>query len=1717
MRPYFRTNTLLASIGALCLYTGVLVLVTPHQFKFLGFETLHFFLPFIGTVALFTGLALVAYLVLEIRRSLAGPIHILGGAILAFIAFIFALAGVWFEAIHLLLLALGLAFSLMLRVDPQPQTPENSWDFFPLFMSFVSLLSGLLLLRSGYGGSYPGFESHFVHSVFGYVFLLVGAGVILAFIAQQKNWFAFNSGRFKWIIGGLQSFLGLIFLVFALFALLNHSLWITAGYFALFGLVLLFVPWVGKRFRLPSASSVYVRLALLLAVTALLPLVATVVLITEREEALVREEVLSELNRQAALISIDLYEYINTRQTALLGLAAQPGFMDQPPERQQEQLHFFSQLFPDLSFFALYDASGIRVVDSRENLRASQPANFSISGYPIFEDAKKSGLPTMEIIHFPEKPFTVVWIGAPVVENGVFKGLLTFELTSTQLSAFIESKDVFTLGRMYLVDTQGYSLVHPGPDTFASRTDLSHSPPVQALLTANESGSLQYWKENDYVLAGYARSPDLGWGLVSERFAAGDAMAGVYEGRETVFLALGLFFFLAVAVGLALSGRITNRLSSLSMAANQLAVGNFDAPLPRSRIHELDSLSTAFGNMRRQLAQQIDSQEQIQGELRQAKQELETRVIERTEELRRTNNALATSNQRLRTILDTAPAAIWIADPDGKIVHKNNMVDMIWGMDAPLSLNVEGYSEYKGWWSDSGEEIEANEWALARAVQKGEISVGEVIDILRFDGQMATILNSAAPVFDDQGEIAGAVVISQDITHQRVLEKQARQQADELDGIFDALADAVIVYDTFGKVIKANPTAVELMGMNPLHLSREEIFQRLALLDESGQKVELSDFPTSFALSHQITLNKRFILVNHKSHRYHIRASASPLYSHGKLTGVVAIWHDVTERENLLAENQRNRELLEAIFAIHPGGLAVLAGDELEYQLANPAYCELTPNPSVNPVGKSYEEIWPYTEGFQVRTLLKQVLQTGESVHSERHKRVYPDGTVRYFSFHINQISWKDRQAVLSVLWETSSLEFAQHSIAKSAAEAQERAEQLALERARLQAVLDHAPAGVIMSGMDGRLSLVNQAANIMFGGSVTGDVYSPAGGYTLHYLNGDLIPSKELPIPKTLAGRHPVEGYELLIRHDSGRDIIVLVNTTPVFTPQDELAGVVAVMQDITDRKRREDQIQFLVNISDLLSHSMEPLELVESVVSRLGVFLRVDLCMFVEIGTNGRLIPLSAGFPHSRFRDGSQDWYSVFSRSLVDKLGRGSTIAVSDTQSHPLTSGDVEQVFAPAGIRSFVLVPQSRGSAWPAALLISSGEVRSWSTEEILFVQGVANRLWLAYENSKLLLHIMKSEERFRTSVENLLDGFAILSAIRETNFDGKPGRILDFQFEYVNQAGCRMNQRTLEEQVGNSLLELLPAHLETGLLDEYIQLVETGNPIIKDALFYEDIYGSGEKLNRVFEMQAVKLGDGFALTWRDVTEKHNMELTLANYAAQLEHSNRELEQFAFVASHDLQEPLRKVKVFSEILFEKAASRLDGDERDYLNRMLNAVERMQTMIKDLLAFSRVITKGQPFTQVDLVQVSQEVVSDLEIRIARSGGRVEIGELPTLEADPMQMRQLILNLLGNGVKFQRPNVPPLVKIYSLYSDDSGTVRFAVEDNGIGFDPQYTKRIFQPFERLHGKNRYEGTGMGLAICQKIVERHHGEIIAKSVPDQGSTFIVTLPLRQPEQA
>jgi signal transduction histidine kinase len=238
-----------------------------------------------------------------------------------------------------------------------------------------------------------------------------------------------------------------------------------------------------------------------------------------------------------------------------------------------------------------------------------------------------------------------------------------------------------------------------------------------------------------------------------------------------------------------------------------------------------------------------------------------------------------------------------------------------------------------------------------------------------------------------------------------------------------------------------------------------------------------------------------------------------------------------------------------------------------------------------------------------------------------------------------------------------------------------------------------------------------------------------------------------------------------------------------------------------------------------------------------------------------------------------------------------------------------------------------------------------------------------------------------------------------------------------------------------------------------------------------------------------------------------------TLQKRAAELARSNEELESFASIASHDLQEPLRKVRTFTEQITVLEGDRLSDKGRDYLERANAAAERMQRLIEDLLRFSRVSTQGRPFEQVDLAEVARRVQLDLEGQIEDSGGRVIVGDLPVLAADPLQMQQLLQNLISNALKFQREGVAPEIKVDS--SIVGADIRLTVADNGIGFEPRYAARIFRIFERLHGRTEYPGTGIGLALCRKIADRHGGTIDVESEPGVGSTFVVTLPRQHPE--
>lgn len=336
-----------------------------------------------------------------------------------------------------------------------------------------------------------------------------------------------------------------------------------------------------------------------------------------------------------------------------------------------------------------------------------------------------------------------------------------------------------------------------------------------------------------------------------------------------------------------------------------------------------------------------------------------------------------------------------------------------------------------------------------------------------------------------------------------------------------------------------------------------------------------------------------------------------------------------------------------------------------------------------------------------------------------------------------------------------------------------------------------------------------------------------------------------------------------------------------------------------------------------------------------------------------------------------------------------------------------------------------------------------------------------------------------------------------------EGICGFDLEGKTTFVNPAVARMTGWKVEELLGRTADELFQPKVG------------------KDEESGEQTFHRQDQTPFVVEFVRTRIEEegrhtGSVLIFKDITERKRSEETLAQKAAELTRSNAELEQFAFVASHDLQEPLRKIQAFGDRLKMKCESAIAEDARDYLDRMQKASARMRTLIDDLLAFSRVIRSGEPFARADLGQIAREVVGDLELRLEKTGGRVEIGELPTIDADATQMRQLLLNLVGNALKFQASGTQPLVKVSSSsFTSGSGELfwEIKVEDNGIGFEEQYAEKIFAVFQRLHGRDEFEGTGIGLAVCRRITDRHGGQIVAKSQPGKGATFIITLPARQ----
>lgn len=341
-------------------------------------------------------------------------------------------------------------------------------------------------------------------------------------------------------------------------------------------------------------------------------------------------------------------------------------------------------------------------------------------------------------------------------------------------------------------------------------------------------------------------------------------------------------------------------------------------------------------------------------------------------------------------------------------------------------------------------------------------------------------------------------------------------------------------------------------------------------------------------------------------------------------------------------------------------------------------------------------------------------------------------------------------------------------------------------------------------------------------------------------------------------------------------------------------------------------------------------------------------------------------------------------------------------------------------------------------------------------------------------------------------------------------------------VNRFGAEQLGYTPEELVGHSVLNVFYPDDKEAVRRRLELYLEDPTQIVQWE--FRKVRKDGSMLWVKEVVRAVTRADGktvILVVCDDITDRKRIEQELRAKSEKLELSNKELQDFAFIASHDLQEPLRKLQTFGTMLMEKWSGQFDKSARGILERMILATKRMSDMIQSLLDYSRVTTSTGEFQRIDLTRVIREVINDLEIPIENSGARVEVEELPEIDADRAQMQRLFQNLIGNALKF-RGEQPPLVRIKAEPTNGAEIfpngeravrVRILVEDNGIGFDEIHLEKIFTPFKRLHSRNEYEGTGIGLTICRKIVERHGGSITAKSRPGEGSTFVITLPLKQ----
>jgi PAS domain S-box-containing protein len=625
-------------------------------------------------------------------------------------------------------------------------------------------------------------------------------------------------------------------------------------------------------------------------------------------------------------------------------------------------------------------------------------------------------------------------------------------------------------------------------------------------------------------------------------------------------------------------------------------------------------------------------------------------------------------------------------------------------------------------------------------------------------------------------------------------------------------------------------------------------------------------------------------------------------------------------------------------------------------------------------------------------------------------------------------------------------------------------------QRASLQAILASLPVGVWVSDAGGKITMVNDAAASIYGGKAPKvETFEEYSVYKVWRPDtGERVAVEDYPLPRALRGEVV---RDMILDHErfDGSWGTHSASSTPIRDPHGKVIGAVVAALDITGLKRAE---AVLLRERDILQSVMNGAGSTHlAYLDRDFNFVRVNETYATGCGYR----------PEEMIGLNHFDLYPHEENEAIFKRVRDTGI--------PAVYHD----------KPFLFPNQpERGITYWDWTLMPMADARGK-------VEGLVFSLVETTARKRAEEALRESENRLRFAVENSPDNIFIQDR--------------DLRYVWVGRAAYPLSR---EEYIGRTDLDLAPPEDAMKLMEIKGRVLQEGRPLsVELPLTLKGQY-------RIFEATYTPWPDadgstiGLAGYVRDITERKQieeelrrshdrLELRVQERTAELERKNRELQDFAFIAAHDLNEPLRKIQTFGSLLEAKSADRLDQQQRDYISRITGSANRMQELLAALLSYSRIESKGEEFRPAPLDDVVRDAIADLEVTIQRARAKVSVGPMPTVTGDPSQLRQLFQNLIGNALKYRRTEAPPVIKVHSEEGD--GHCLIFVEDNGIGFDEKYLDKIFQPFQRLHGKNEYSGTGIGLAVCRKVAERHGGTVTAKSTPGKGSTFIVTLPVNR----